>query len=206
MLWFWAWLIIGLLAALGAGFFYSARQISPGAIIYWLSAGIYALVFLIGWLWTVYNSLVRLRNRVRQGWSQVDVQLKRRHDLIPRLVSCVSGYKSHEAALQTAVAELRAQAADGQTHAMAATLIAIRERYPELKADKMFLKLQQELADTEQRIALARAYFNDIATFYNTRLEIFPDRLVAALAGLKPQCLWLAGDFERAPIKVSLED
>ncbi len=205
--WFWVWLIIGLLGALGVAYLTHAGQLAPSGGVYALAAGAYVFAFFLGWLWTVYNSLVRLRNRVHGAWSQVDVQLKRRHDLIPRLVSCVAGYAEHERGLQAAVAELRtqAEASSGQAQALSATLVAVRERYPELKASDSFLKLQRELADTEQRIALARAYFNDLVTFYNTRLEIIPDRFVAALAGLKGRALWQADSFERAPVKVSLE-
>ncbi len=83
-------------------------------------------------------------------------------------------------------------------------LVAIAERYPVVKAQESFLNLQKNLADTEQRIALARGYFNDIATYYNTRLEVVPDRFIAALAGMKPQALMAANDFERAPVNVEL--
>jgi hypothetical protein len=159
----------------------------------------------------VYNSLIDLRQRVRQGWSQVEVQLKRRQDLIPNLVETVKGLRDHEQDLQTELAELRGQmeatppGVAGPDHrACGALLLAIRERYPELKADKSFLNLQKNLSDTEQRIALARGYFNEIATFYNTRLEVVPDRFVAALVGLKAQALMAANDFERAPVEVAL--
>jgi hypothetical protein len=157
----------------------------------------------------VFNSIVTLQQRVEQAWSNVDVQLKRRHDLIPNLVNAVKGLRDHERTLQTELAQLRAQLGatpPGQPgpdpHAATAVVHAIVERYPELKADGSFLKLQQSLIDTEQRIALARGYFNDIAAFYNARLRRIPDRYIAALAALKPRPLLLADEFERAPVEV----
>lgn len=163
------------------------------------------------WIWMVFNSLIDLRQRVRQGWSQVDVQLKRRHDLIPNLVQTVEGLRDYERNLQTELATLRSQLAatpPGQPgpdyQATSKTLIAIAERYPELTAQQSFLNLQQNLSDTEQRIALARGYFNEIATYYNTRLQIIPDKFIATLGSLHEQPLMLANDFERAPVEVSL--
>ena len=136
----------------------------------------------MGWAWTVYNSLINLGQRVKQGWSQVDIQLKRRNDLIPNLVQTVEGYAAHESGLQELVAKLRQQmtatppGVEGPDYAgFIPTLRVIVEDYPDLKASELFLKLQKELTDTEQRIALARDYFNQIVTFYNTRLQIIPD-------------------------------
>jgi len=206
--WFWFWMVLGLLIAGGAGFCYNSVKFPPSTSVYAFAAGGYLLVFCLGWLWATYNSLVGLRNRVHQGWSQIEVQLKRRNDLIPRLVECVAGYKSHETGLQVALAELRsqAQAVPDMTHAVGAVLVALSERYPMLKAEESFLKLQQELSATEQRIALARSYFNEVTAFYNIRLEIIPDRLVAAIAGLKLQAQWQADGFERASVEVCLSD
>ena len=176
-----------------------------------MAATAYLLAAGLAWVWMVYNSLIDLRQRVRQAWSQVDVQLKRRHDLIPSLVETVKGLRDYEQNLQTELAELRSQmeatppGVEGPDHrACGNILMAIQERYPELKAQESFANLQKNLIDTEQRIALARGYFNDIATFYNTRLEVVPDRFIAALGGLKPQPLMAANDFERAPVEVKL--
>ena len=186
---------------------------APAATVttYLLAATAYLFASGLGWIWMVYNSLIDLRQRVRQGWSQVDVQLKRRHDLIPNLVGTVSGLRDHEQTLQTELAGLRSQmeatppgVAGPDYRACGAILMAIQERYPELTAQASFAGLQKNLIDTEQRIALARGYFNEIATFYNTRLEIVPDRFVAAIGGLKPQLLMAANDFERAPVEVNL--
>jgi hypothetical protein len=152
-----------------------------------------------------------LRQRVRQAWSQVDVQLKRRQDLIPNLVNAVQGFRDYEKNLQTELAAMRSQltatppgVAGPDFRAVNQTVIAIAERYPELKASDSFASLQRNLIDTEQRIALARGYFNDIATFYNTRLEIVPDKFVASLGAMNKQALMEANDFERAPVKVDV--
>ena len=168
--------------------------------------------WLTGWLWMAFNSLVQLRNRTAQGWSLIDVQLKRRTDLIPRLVATVTGLRDHERTVQTELAALRTQAiatAPGQPgpdiDSARPMLMAITERYPELKSDDAFLGLQRELSDTETRIALARDYYNSIATHLNTRLEIIPDRWFAPLAGLRPQPLLTVESFERAPVAINLK-
>ena len=170
------------------------------------------VVLAIG-LWSTYNGLVRRRNQVDNAWSQIDVQLKRRHDLIPRLVETVAALRTHEASTQTAVATLRSQLsatppgmAGPDFSGCAPTLRAVAEAYPSLKSDTAFLKLQKELVETEQRVALARSYFNDIATFFNTRLEIVPDRWIAALGQMRPQPLLAATDFERAAVQIKLAE
>jgi hypothetical protein len=177
-----------------------------------LAAG-YAALATIGWVWMAYNSLVGLRNRVRQAWSLIDVQLKRRYDLIPRLVETVGALRTHEATAQTDVAAMRNQLSatppgvSGPDFAgCVPSLRAVVEAYPNLKSDAAFLALQQQLIETEQRIALARAYFNDIATFLNIRLEIVPDRWLAALGHMQPEALMAAADFERAAVPVKLAE
>lgn len=171
----------------------------------------YLAVAVLAWIWMVFNSLVELRQRVRQAWSLVDVQLQRRHDLIPNLVNAVKGYRDYEKQLQPELAALRNElqatppgAVGPDFSGVTKAAIAIAERYPELKADTTFLALQKRLVDTEQRVALARGYFNDIATQYNTRLEVVPERYVAHLAAMQPQTLMAANDFERAAVKVDL--
>jgi hypothetical protein len=159
----------------------------------------------------VYNSMADLKNRVRQGWSNVDVQLKRRHDLIPQLVRVVEGLADHERTVHEQVALLRSQTAATQPgspgpdpQGCAKSLIAIREAYPQLKTNQAFLRLQEQLVETEQRIALARTYFNEIAAHYNIRLQVIPDRFVAAIGGMKNQSYITAEDFERAEVRVNL--
>jgi len=211
---FWGLGFLGLVLCI-AGFFAKDKLVddAPAATIttYVMAATAYLFASGLGWVWMVYNSLIELRQRVRQGWSQVDVQLKRRHDLIPNLVGAVEGLRNYEQNLQAELAGLRSQleatppGVEGPDYRACGTaLLAIQERYPELKAQESFANLQKNLIDTEQRIALARGYFNEIATFYNTRLEVVPDRFIAALGGLKPQPLMAANDFERAPVEVNL--
>lgn len=211
---FWGWVFFGLALAVGGCVARDmALHVDPAARwpIYGAAAMGYCVVYALGWVWMVYNSMIDLRQRVRQAWSEVDVQLRRRHDLIPNLVNVVQGYRDYEKNLQTELAAMRAQlsatppgVAGPDYRAVNQQVIAIAERYPELKASDSFANLQRQLIDTEQRIALARGYFNDIATFYNTRLERIPDRYVAGLATMKPQVLMEANDFERAPVQVNL--
>lgn len=212
--WYWFWVILGLVASLGGGAAWGLLT-SYDSIFIWtplvIMAGGYFIILLIIWVWTTYNSLINLHHRVEQGWSQVDVELKRRHDLIPNLVQTISGYRKYENETQIALTELRLQmeatppGISGPDFKGITSLLRVTiERYPELKANESFLKLQQALVDTEQRIALARDYFNDIATFYNTRLGIIPDRYVAVIAHLKVGALMGTAGFERAPVKVEL--
>jgi len=211
---FWGWSIFGcVLATAGCVIGDLAAERDPAIRIplYLLAATGYLLAAGMAWIGMVYNSLVELRHRVRQGWAQVDVQLKRRHDLIPNLIAMVQGLKTHEQELQRDLAELRTQlaatppwAAGPDHHSVAGQLTMLVEQYPQLQSQAAFQELHRNLVDTEQRIALARSYFNDIATFYNTRLERVPDRFVAGFAGLTPQPLLMAQDFEREPVQVAL--
>ncbi|MFA6544885.1 MAG: LemA family protein [Limisphaerales bacterium] len=209
---FWGWLGFGLVLAVG-GFVWrdgvQGRDLQRQWPVYLLPLLGFSVTVALGWVWMVFNSLVDLRQRVRQGWAQVDVQLKRRFDLIPNLVATVTGLRDHEAKLQESIALLRAQqtatppgVAGPDYAACTKVIVAVREAYPELTAQPAFLDLQKSLVDTEHRIALARGYFNEIATYYNTRMEVIPDRFVAALGGLLPQPLMSANDFEREPVGV----
>ncbi len=169
------------------------------------SAVAYLALWMLGWAWMAHDSIIGLRERVRQGWSLIDVQLKRRHDLLPNLAAAVSGLSTHEREVQTLLAVLRAQSratrpgATGPDHdGLAPDLRMVVEKYPELKAR------EGELVTTEQRIALARAYYNDIATHYATRLEIIPDRWIASLRKLSPEPLLAATRFKRANVEVKL--
>jgi len=168
-----------------------------------LGVGLYLVALVGGWTWMVFNSIIGLRNRVRQAQSLIDIQLKRRADLLPPLVACVQGFRAHEASVQTLVAALRAQAAGARPFAVAPMLVAVVEQYPELKGQQAFAELRKNLVDTEDRIALARAYHNNIATFYNTRLERVPDRYVADIVKMNPEPLFQAEGFERQSSKIA---
>jgi LemA protein len=148
------------------------------------------------WAVLIYNFLVRDRNRVAQAWSDVDVQLTRRHELVPRLVEMVKGYASYERALLTSLAELRSsQATPGGTSLASRSeversvstgvqkLLALVEGYPELKANENFLDLHHKLVDTENQIQFARRYYNGAVNLLNNRIQRFPDLLIARLFG-----------------------
>jgi len=200
---YWTWCVLGFLLAIIAACGFAATEIGFRGAAPWWGGIAYVLAWLGGWVWMVYNSLVGLRLRVQQAWSLIDVQLKRRADLIPPLVACVQGYRDHEAKVQAAIAELRAQAAaGGRVNALTPTLTALQEAYPDLRAQESFRELHANLVETEQRIALARNYYNDSATFHNTRLERVPDRYVANLLKMQPAALFAATGFERATVGV----
>jgi hypothetical protein len=212
--WCFFWISLGLVLML-AGVFVQSRldpfAMQTGFASYVVAALVYLAALLAGWTWTVHNSLVSLGQRVRQAWSQVEIQLIRRHDLISNLIPAVEGYKIHEKETQELVAKLRTQFATANNRpdnpelkGLSPEINIILEQYPDLKAGESFLALQRALSDTENRIALARTYYNDITTFYNSRLVVLPDRFVAAITELTPKLLMGAAGFERAPIKVTL--
>jgi len=143
------------------------------------------LVFILS-----YNGLVRLRNRIDNAWSQIDVQLKRRYDLIPNLVNTVKGYAAHERGVFESVTQARANAINAQGPAQQAeaenvlsgalkSLFAVAEAYPDLKANQNFLSLQEELTSTEDRVAYARQFYNDSVLSYNNKLQTFPRNVIA---------------------------
>ncbi|MGE3271603.1 MAG: LemA family protein [Chloroflexota bacterium] len=146
----------------------------------------------------IYNGLVGLRNRVTNAWSQIDVQLKRRHDLIPNLVNSVKGYMAHEQGIMERVTQARANAiaagndvsaraqAENQLTGAVRSLFAVAEAYPALRANENMLALQEELSSTENRIAFARQFYNDSVMEYNTAQQQFPAALFAASLGFKP--------------------
>ena len=150
------------------------------------------VVVVLGWVAGAYNGLVRLRNQLENAWAQIDVQLKRRHDLIPNLVETVKGYATHEretfekviqarnmAVSATSVAD-KAQAENVLTGTLK-SLFAVAEAYPELKANTEFMRLQEELTTTENKVAFARQLYNDSVMIYNTQTEIFPKNLIATM-------------------------
>ncbi len=158
-----------------------------------------AVLFLvIGFIWMTYNGLVRLRNQVKNAWAQIDVQLKRRHDLIPNLMETVKGYMKHERETLEAVTNARnlaqkaigtgvgAQAkAEGELSGALSRLLAVVENYPDLKANQNFLALQEELTSTENKISFSRQYYNDSVLTYNNKTEMFPSNILAGMFGFK---------------------
>ena len=174
-----------------------------------LYVGIAVVVAAPIWFVLTYNGLVRLRNEVRNAWSQIDVQLKRRHDLIPNLVNTVKGYAAHERTTLEEVVAARQRAteargaaevgrAEGALSEALGRLFALAESYPNLKANENFLALQEELTTTENRVAFARQHYNDRVMALNTRIESVPSNLVASLGGFHREELFeLAAPSER---------
>ena len=173
------------------------------------------VVAIVAWVIFAYNRLVSLRNQVDNSWRQIDVQLKRRHDLIPNLVEAVKGYMQFERDTLTQVVEARAKAvsAPDQASRMAAEtqittgmskLLAVMENYPQLKADENVLKLQEELTTTENQIAYARQAYNDVVLDLNTRIETFPTNLIATNFGFKAAEYFKGAPEEQAVPKVDL--
>ena len=156
----------------------------------WIILGVVALVAIF--VWATYNSLVTLRIRVEEAWSDINVQLKRRLDLIPNLIETVKGYAQHESGVFAAVTEARANvinangvketaAAENQFEGALKSLFAVAEAYPDLKANTNFLELQNELVDTEDKIQASRRFYNSGVTNLNTKIQTFPANVVAAM-------------------------
>jgi LemA protein len=147
---------------------------------------------------TIYNGLVRRRNQVKNAWAQIDVQLKRRHDLIPNLVETAKGYMKHERETLESVTKARNLAqqmssagagerakAEGELSSVLSRLLAVVENYPDLKANQNFLALQEELASTENKISFSRQFYNDSVLRYNNQTQMFPSNIVASMTGFK---------------------
>jgi LemA protein len=177
-----------------------------------ISVAVIVVVLLVASV-LIYNSLVRRRNQVDNAWSQIDVQLKRRYDLIPNLVETVKGYAAHERGTLEAVTEARARAINAQGPADQASaenvlsgalksLFAVSESYPDLKANQSFLALQQELTETEDRAAYARQYYNDAVLSYNNAIGTVPQSIFAAMFGFRPREYFQAGGEERGQVRV----
>ena len=162
----------------------------------------------------MYNNLVSLRQRVQNAWSQIDVQLKRRFDLIPNLQETVKGYMAHESETFSKIAELRTAWASSTTVAEKAdisnqltealkTIMAVSENYPDLKANQNFESLQNELTETEDKISYSRQFYNDTVTKYNTKLELFPSNIVAGMFHFTAESLFEVDSAEaRKNVKV----
>jgi LemA protein len=166
----------------------------PGLII----GGVILLIafFVIVWFFGTYNVLVRMRNQAKNAWAQIDVQLKRRHDLIPNLVETVKGYAKHESGTLQAVVEARSKAvgatgvanqaaAESELSSALGRLMVVVESYPDLKANQNFMQVQEELTSTENRISFARQAYNDQVMVYNTKTEMVPSNIVAGIGNFQ---------------------
>jgi len=179
-----------------------------GLIIVLAIAGLFVL-----WMIATFNRLVVLRNRIQNGWAQIDVQLRRRYDLIPNLVETVKGYAAHERGVFEEVTKARAAMASAQgvaeqgqaqnmiTQALK-NLFAVAEAYPELKANQNFLMLQEELSGTESKIAYARQFYNDSVMSLNALIQSFPANVVASMFGFRTHEYFPMEDVAREPVKV----
>lgn len=175
------------------------------------TAGILLVIVLAvgGWIVLVFNGLVRTKNRTDEAWSDIDVQLKRRYDLIPNLINTVKGYAAHEKEVFEKVTEARSRAmgagnehdkgeAENMLTGALKSLFAVAEAYPELKANQNFLELQRELSDTENKIQASRRFYNGNVRDLNTKIEVFPTNLIASALGFKKREFFEAGEGEKA--------
>jgi LemA protein len=180
-------------------------------IVLWIVLGL--LVVLVLFAIVTYNGLVRLRNQIENAWAQIDVQLKRRYDLIPNLVETVKGYASHERETLERVIQARNMAISAQgPHEQAEaenvisgalkSIFALSEAYPDLKANQNFLNLQEELSGTEGRIAYARQFYNDSVFRYNTKIQSFPAVVIAGMLRFSEREYFEADDESRGPVNV----
>jgi LemA protein len=173
------------------------------------------ILVVLGFGALTYNRLVTLRNRVSNAWAQIDVQLKRRYDLIPNLVETVKGYMKHEAGTLENVTKYRAQLVSGSVEERATannmlsqalkSIFAVAESYPNLKANENFMMLQEELAGTENKISYIRTAYNDSVLEYNTACDTFPNNILAGILGFKHSPYFETAEAEKEPVKVKFE-
>ncbi len=176
------------------------------------------IVLLILWVVSVYNGLISSKLKVVNAWSQIDVQLQRRFDLIPNFVETVKGYMKHESETFEKIAALRTSWAnsstvgekaklDGELTGALKTIMAVSENYPELKANTNFTELSEELRNTENKISFSRQFYNDSVTNYNTKLELFPSNIIANMFNFKPRELFAVENEEaRKNVKVDFNN
>lgn len=176
------------------------------------------LIVVIAFVIATYNGLVVARQKVKNAWSQIDVQLQRRFDLIPNFVETIKGYMTHEKETLTKVTELRTSWANATTVDEKAelnnqlsgtlkTIMAVSENYPDLKANQNFLEMQEELRNTENKISFSRQFYNDSVTMYNTKLEVFPSNLIAGWFKFTAESLFAAeSDEARKNVKVDFNN
>lgn len=173
------------------------------------------LALLLAWAVWAYNRLIRLRNQVRTAWADIDVQLTRRHDLVPSLVAAVKAYAGHESTVLQAVTELRAQAVAVKTPAQLGEvessleqalgrLLALKEAYPDLKANQNFAQLQRDLVQIEEQLQYARRFYNGAVRDYHDGIQRVPDVAIARSFGFREAEYFQAGDEQRAAVNVEL--
>ena len=183
----------------------------------WWIILIIVLVLLVLWVISTYNKLIALRNRVKDQWAQIDVQLKRRFDLIPNLVETVKGYTKHESETLEAVIKARntyvtagtpeaQMKADGELTQAISKLFALTESYPDLKANTNFQHLQEELTQTESKIASARQFYNDTVMLYNNKVSMVPSNIIASLFKFNKEAFFEANETERQNVSVKFLD
>ena len=172
------------------------------------------VILIVVWVIGMYNGLVTARQKVENAWSQIDVQLQRRFDLIPNFVETVKGYMTHESETFEKIAQLRTSWAnsssvgekaklDGELSGALKTIMAVSENYPDLKANQNFADLSEELRNTENKISFSRQFYNDSVTMYNTKLEVFPSNIIAGMFNFKMKELFSAeSDEARKNVKV----
>ena len=172
------------------------------------------IILLVIWIISIYNGLIKSKQKVDNAWSQIDVQLQRRFDLIPNFVETVKGYMTHESETFEKIASLRTSWAnsstvgekaklDGELSGALKTIMAVSENYPDLKANTNFSELSEELRNTENKISFSRQFYNDSVTMYNTKLELFPSNIVAGMFNFQKRELFTAeSDEARKNVKV----
>lgn len=174
------------------------------------------IILIILYVWGLYNSLIKESTEIDEAWSQIDVQLKRRTDLIPNLIETVKGYAKHEKTVFSEVTKARSAmmkadspaqmaAADNMLTGALKSLFAVAENYPQLKANENFTQLQKELSDTEDKIAYARQYYNTQLMEYNLKVKTFPNSLIANQFGFTVKEFFKTAQAEREPVKVKFE-
>lgn len=177
----------------------------------WIILGVVILLLII--TISIYNRLIRLRNQVKNSWAQIDVQLKRRNDLIPNLIETVKGYAKHEKTVLENITKARTSVmkadniekkaeASNQLSNTLKSLFAVAENYPQLKANENFLQLQEELSGTENKIAYSRQHYNDMVMKYNTKIEFFPNNILAGMFNFEQKEMFKTDEEEKKNVKV----
>ncbi len=181
--------------------------------IFWTAVIVFAVVGTVGYVLSIYNGLVALKNNIARSWSNIDVLLKQRHDELPKLVSTCEGYMRHESGVFDKLSEARAAlaqarsvgeraGAEGMLNKALGAVFAVAEAYPDLKANQSFIQLQNRISDLENQIADRREYYNDTVTTYNTRIQQIPDRYVASTLNCVPAELFQVEAADRQDVEI----